>query len=82
MLYNAHLHDILYKKIIYITYSALYSTNLNQNKMKGIIEFIKKAITHNHCDSCGFTKDEVFVAEFFAEAGLIQCEKCYNYKSE
>lgn len=47
-----------------------------------IIRLIKKVITHNHCDTCGFTKDEVFVAEYFAEAGLIQCEKCYNFKSE
>lgn len=50
--------------------------------MRDIIRFIKKVITHNHCDTCGFTKDEVFVVEFFAEAGLIQCEKCYNHKSE
>ena len=34
MPYNAHLHSISYKKVIYITYSALYSTNLNQNKME------------------------------------------------
>ncbi len=34
MPYNAHLHDILYKKVIYIAYSALYSTNSKQNKME------------------------------------------------
>jgi hypothetical protein len=31
--YNAHLHSISYKKVIHITYSALYSTNSNQNNM-------------------------------------------------
>jgi thiamine monophosphate synthase len=30
----AHLYDILYKKVIYIAYSALYSTNSKQNKME------------------------------------------------
>jgi len=50
--------------------------------MNNIIKLIKKVITHNYCDSCGFTKDEVFVTEFFAEAGFIQCKKCYNHKSE
>ncbi len=34
--------------------------------------------THNRCDSCGFTKDEVFVTEYFMEGGYIQCKKCYN----
>ena len=33
MLYNAYFDIITYKKVNYITYSALYGTNLNQNKM-------------------------------------------------
>jgi hypothetical protein len=33
VLYNAYLNIITYKKVNYITYSALYGTNLNQNKM-------------------------------------------------
>ncbi len=57
MPYNAHLYDILYKKVIYITYSALYSTNFKQNKMENKTavkwlyqELIKKSVndpTHN-----------------------------------
>ena len=43
-----------------------------------IIDFIKKSVTHNRCDSCGFTKDEVFVTEYFTEAGWIECKNCYN----
>lgn len=46
--------------------------------MKQIISFLKKLFTHNKCDSCGFTKDEVFVVELYCESGLIQCKKCYN----
>lgn len=52
--------------------------------MKQISQFIKKIFTHNRCDTCGFTKDKVYVTEIYAEAGLIQCMKCYNetFKSE
>jgi len=46
--------------------------------MEEIFQFIKKALTHNVCDTCGFTKNKVFVTEFFTEAGFIQCEKCIN----
>ena len=53
-------------------------TNLNQNKMRNLISFFKKMFTHNRCDTCGFTKDNVYVTEYYAEAGLIQCDKCYN----
>jgi len=48
--------------------------------MRNIIRLIKKVFTHNHCDTCGFTKDEVFVVKYFAEAGLVQCEKCIEVK--
>ena len=51
---------------------------LNQNKMGNLISFFKKMFTHNRCDTCGFTKDNVYVTEYYAEAGLIQCIKCYN----
>lgn len=50
--------------------------------MKKIIEFIEKWFTHNRCDTCGFTKDEVYLVEIYSEAGLIQCEKCYNNYNE
>mgnify|MGYP001014739004 CR=1 FL=1 len=39
---------------------------------------IKKALTQNRCDNCGFTKDEVYVTEHFTEGGFIECMKCYN----
>lgn len=48
--------------------------------MVKIFSFIIKLFTHNHCDTCGFTKDEVYVTEFFMEAGLIQCKKCIDKK--
>jgi hypothetical protein len=44
--------------------------------MNKILQFIKKLFTYNHCDTCGFTKDAVYVTEYFLEAGIIQCEKC------
>ena len=46
--------------------------------MRKIFSFIKKLFTHNRCDNCGFTKDKVYVTEYYTEAGLIQCMKCYN----
>jgi hypothetical protein len=46
--------------------------------MKQIINFLKKFFTHNYCDTCGFTKDKVYVTEIFSEAGLIQCKNCIN----
>lgn len=48
--------------------------------MKKIMIFFKKIFTHNYCDTCGFTKDKVYVTEYFLEAGLIQCEKCFKKK--
>ena len=56
----------------------LITNGLNQNKMGKIIEFFKKLWTHNRCDTCGFTKDKVYVTEYYSEGGLIQCMKCYN----
>ena len=46
--------------------------------MKTIFNLIKKVLTHNYCDTCGFTKNEVFVIELYSESGLLQCEKCYK----
>ena len=46
--------------------------------MRKIFSFFKKLWTHNRCDNCGFTKDKVYVTEYYTEAGLIQCVKCYN----
>ncbi len=43
-----------------------------------VLGTVKKALTHNRCDSCGFTKDEVYVTEYFTEGGYIECEKCYD----
>lgn len=48
--------------------------------MKKIFQFIKKIFTHNHCDTCGFTKKEVYTTEIYLEAGFRQCEDCINKK--
>jgi len=34
--------------------------------------------THNYCENCGLTKNNVFITEDFTEAGLIQCRKCFS----
>ena len=36
------------------------------------------SVTHNKCDTCGWTKDEVFLNGFYTRFSMIQCEKCYN----
>ena len=56
------------KKLSYVFYSVLGT--------------VKKALTHNRCDSCGFTKDEVYVTEYFTEAGYIECKKCYDERTK
>jgi hypothetical protein len=43
-----------------------------------VLKFIIKMFTHNYCDTCGFTKRDVFITEHFIEAGLIQCNKCFS----
>jgi len=50
--------------------------------MKRIFNLIKKVLTHNYCDTCGFTKDEVFLIELYSESGLLQCEKCYKKEKQ
>jgi len=52
------------------------TTKHTEVKMNKILQFIKKLYTYNHCDTCGFTKDAVYVTEYFLEAGIIECEKC------
>lgn len=46
--------------------------------MKKVFSFIKKLFTHNRCDDCGFTQDNIYITEYYSEGGLIQCMKCYN----
>ncbi len=41
-----------------------------------LIELLKKLFTNNYCDTCGFTKDKVYVTEIGIEAGIIECSKC------
>lgn len=48
--------------------------------MKAIFNYFKKMFTYNYCDTCGFTKNKVYVTESFSEAGLIQCKKCFKKK--
>ena len=46
--------------------------------IKKIFKWIRMYITHNKCDTCGWTKDEVFLNGFHTRFNIIQCEKCYN----
>ena len=55
--------------------------NLKPKRIKKILEFLKKVFTHNRCDSCGFTKNNVYVTEYFSEGGWIECKKCYNERN-
>jgi len=44
------------------------------------IDWLKKVFTQNYCDTCGFTKDKVYVTEILIEGGIIQCDKCKTNK--
>lgn len=48
--------------------------------MKKFLLYIKKALTHNYCDSCGFTKDRLYVTEYLIEGGIRECNKCITNK--
>jgi len=37
------------------------------------LKLIIKIFTHNYCDTCGFTKRDVFISD-----DLIQCNKCFS----
>lgn len=39
---------------------------------------VKKVFTHNYCDGCGFTKEEVYTTEIFAEGGYNECKRCHE----
>ena len=51
---------------------------LKNNFITKIWKFLHKVFTQNYCDTCGFTKDKVYVTHHFTEAGFIQCKKCYE----
>lgn len=44
--------------------------------MNKLWNLLVKMLTHNLCDTCGFTKEEVFLTKYFTEAGFFQCDKC------
>ena len=44
------------------------------NRFYTLLATVKKALTYNRCDNCGLTKDEVYVTEYFTEAGFIECK--------
>lgn len=46
--------------------------------MTKIFRFILKVFTHNYCDTCGFTKNKVYITEHFMESGFKQCKKCIS----
>ena len=58
--------------------SSIYKRTGNYAKrvLVAVFSFFKKVFTHNYCDTCGFTKDKVYITEICMEAGIIQCEKC------
>ena len=49
-----------------------------KNAFYTLLGTVKKALTHNRCDNCGFTKDEVYTTVLFTESGYRECMKCYN----
>jgi hypothetical protein len=51
-------------------------SELKNLQLGAVFSFFKKVFTHNYCDTCGFTKDKVYVTEICMEAGIIQCDKC------
>ena len=54
--------------------------NIITDNIKKVWGFIYKVFTHNYCDTCGFTKEDVFVTEYFTEAGMIECKTCIQKK--
>ena len=53
-----------------------HTGNYAKRVLVAVFNFFKKMFTHNYCDTCGFTKDNVYVTEYCTEAGIIQCNKC------
>ena len=51
---------------------------MSKEKKDTLLGTVKKALTHNRCDSCGFTKEQVYLTELFTESGLIVCKPCYD----
>ena len=49
-----------------------------KNALYTVLGTVKKALTKNRCDNCGFTKDEVYTTILFTESGYRECMKCYN----
>ena len=74
--------------LLHATFSTQKPQNMNTEKtnhdngndgktvLAAVFSFFKKLFTHNYCDTCGFTKDKVYVTEICMEAGIIQCDKC------
>jgi len=52
--------------------------NSTNNLLTTAWSYITKPFTHHYCDTCGFTKDEVFITEYFMESGFRQCRKCID----
>jgi hypothetical protein len=50
--------------------------------LKQIISFIHKVFTYNKCDTCGFTKNKVYVVEFFMEGGYMECTECIKKQNK
>ena len=52
-----------------------------KNALYTVLSTVKKALTQNNCDNCGFTKDEVYTTILFTESGYRECMKCYNNRT-
>ena len=73
-----NIKDSLSKVKIYGRYLSEF---LLPDQVDILAKSLQKALTHNRCDSCGFTKEQVYVTEHFTESGWIECKPCYNNRS-
>ena len=53
-------------------------TEVSESLLATVWCYLSKPFTHKYCDTCGFTKDEVYVTEYFMESGFRQCKKCID----
>ncbi len=44
--------------------------------MRKFLFILLKVFTYNLCDSCGFTRDDVYFTHIFQ--GRVQCKKCFE----
>ncbi len=47
-----------------------------QTLVRRCLSYLPKFLTHNYCDSCGWTKNELYVTKMFSEEGFVECSEC------